>query len=302
MNLPRIFSFLFLIFFPTVLLGGQEKTIKDDLGYPHNPAPPPKRIISLAPNVTEILFSLGLDKEIVGVSRFCNFPQQARKKEKIGGMIDPSLEKILSLKPDLIFAFRGNPLRLIHRLKRLQLNVFVCTTGTTLESVFSLIEKIGQITHKQKEAERLVSLLRDDLERIKESLEDVSHYPKVFINLHGQGLWTTGKNSFLNDLVVTAKGINIAGRTSRPWLSYNREELIHQNPEYIIVLARTHKEFASAKEWFTQQAHLENIQAVRDGNIFFLNEDLATRPGPRIFKALDRLAEIIHPMLSKKGK
>ena len=115
------------------ILGNQRLTIKDDLGNTHVLWTPPQRIISLAPNVTEILFALGLENKIIGVTRFCNHPKKALTKNRIGGMVDPDLEKIIDLHPDLIIAFRGNPLRLIQRLKSLDLPVFVLETGTTLE-------------------------------------------------------------------------------------------------------------------------------------------------------------------------
>ena len=282
--------------------GSQNKNIKDDMGYWHVLGSPPQRIISLAPNVTEILFALGLENKIIGVTRYCNYPQQAQTKNRIGGMIDPDLEKIIELQPDLIIAFRGNPLRLVQRLKDLELPVFVLEEGTTLQSVFVLIHKIGQITRKEKTAGDLVARLRDHFKRIETSLKDVENRPKVFINLYGKSLWTCGNKSFLNDLVMKAKGINVAGDIPRAWFSYNREELIHQNPEYIVVICKSDADFFEVKTWFTKESHLENIQAVQKGNIYFLNEDLITRPGPRLFQAFDQLAQILHPSIIKDGR
>lgn len=280
----------------------QNKNIKDDMGYWHVLGSPPQRIISLAPNVTEILFALGLENKIIGVTRFCNYPQQAQTKNRIGGMIDPDLEKIIELQPDLIIAFRGNPLRLVRRLKDLELPVFVLEEGTTLQSVFVLIHKIGQITRKEKTAEDLVARLRDHFKRIETSLKHVENRPEVFINLYGKSLWTCGNKSFLNDLVMKAKGVNVAGDIPRSWFSYNREELIHQNPEYIVVISKSDADFLEVKTWFTKESHLESIQAVQRGNIYFLNEDLITRPGPRLFQALDQLAKILHPSIIKDGR
>jgi iron complex transport system substrate-binding protein len=300
-NCTALFLYLFFI----LALSSpclQNQTIKDDLDQTHVLGNPPQRIISLAPNVTEILFALGLDKQIIGVTRFCNFPEQAQTKNKIGGMVDPDLEKIIDLRPDLIIAFRGNPLRLVHRLIDLDQPVFVLEEGTNLESVFDLIHKIGQITRKEKAAERLIAPLREKFHRIKTSLEIVEHRPRVFINLYGRGLWTCGNKCFLNDLVMKAKGKNIAGEIPRAWFNYNREELIHQNPEYIIVISKSHSDFLKNKEWFANEAHLEGIQAVQKGNLYFLNEDLITRPGPRLFHAFDQLARILHPSIFKDGR
>jgi iron complex transport system substrate-binding protein len=292
-----------LLFIHTIATpAGQDLTIKDDLGYTHVLGVPPQRIISLAPNVTEILFALGLEKRIIGVTRYCNYPKQAQTKNHIGGMVDLNLEKIIDLQPDLIIAFRGNPLRLVLRLKDLKLPVFVLEEGTTLESVFFLIKRIGLVTRREKEAGDLVDRLQGNLKRMETSLKNAETRPKVFINLHGKGLWTCGKSSFLNDLVLKAKGVNIAGGVSRTWFSYNREELIHQNPDYIVVITKSNEDFLGAKKWFSKEAHLETIPAVQKENIYYLNEDLVTRPGPRIFDALDRLARILHPASFKDVK
>ena len=130
-------------------LGNQTRTIKDDLGTSHVIENPPQRIISLAPNVTEILFALGLENEIIGVTRYCNYPKQAQTKNRIGGMVDPDLEKIIDLRPDLIIAFRGNPLKMVQRLKSLKLPVFVLEAGTNLESILVLIQRIGHVHEKK---------------------------------------------------------------------------------------------------------------------------------------------------------
>ncbi len=291
---------LFLLLLNNTAPAIQKPAIKDDLGTTHILGSPPQRIISLAPNVTEILFALGLEKKIVGVTRYCNYPKQALTKERIGGMVDPDLEKIIALHPDLIIAFRGNPLRLVRRFKDLGLPVFVLETGIKIESVFALIERIGIITLREREAENLVHMLRKGLENIHISLRNVERRPKVFLNLHGKGFWTCGKDSFLNDLVLTAKGINIAGEVSRAWLAYNREELIHQDPEHIIIITKSKEDFYDTKKWLTSEVFLEDIQAVQKGNIHYLHEDLVTRLGPRILLALNQLARILHPSFFKE--
>jgi iron complex transport system substrate-binding protein len=295
MNRYTIFALLLMFLQLPATEGGQERIITDDLGHPHVLKNPPQRIVSLAPNITEILYALDLEKKIVGVTRYCNYPQQAQKKERIGGMVDLDLEKVISLQPDLVIAFRGNPLRLIRRLKNLQLSVFVLEQGTTLESVFSLIDRIGLITHREKAAASLVDDLNKDYKRVLDHLASVKHIPKVYINIHGKGLWTCGRDSFLNDLVNKAKGFNIAGETPRAWIAYNLEEIIHKNPEYIIVITQSQKDFAEIKEWFVREAHLESTLAVRKENIHYLDEDLITRPGPRIFRAFEQLSRILHP-------
>ncbi len=287
---------VFLLFLLNVILfGSQQKTLKDDLGFPYIMTSPPQRIISLAPNITEILFALDLGEKVVGVTRYCDYPEEALEKEKVGGMIDSKLEKIIALNPDLIIGFRGNPLRILKRLRSLHLPLFVLEMGTNLETVFLLIKKIGTITQKEKKAETLIQSLRKRYDKIQSSLQNVQHEPKVFFSLHGMGLWTCGKESFLNDLLRKAKGVNIAGNIPRRWLHYNREHLIHEDPEVIIILSKSQKEFSRAKEWIKNKAYLGGVRAVLTDRIYFLDENLAARPGPRLLEALEELAHILHP-------
>ena len=294
---------VFLLFsLNVVLLGGQQQTIKDDLDFPFVMTSPPQRIISLAPNITEILFDLDLGEKVVGVTRYCDFPEKAMKKEKIGGMIDPNLEKIIALKPDLIIGFRGNPLRIIERLRSLHLPLFVLEMGTNLETVFIIIEKIGTITQKENNAEILVESLKKRYNKTQTALRNVQHEPRVFLSIHGTGLWTCGKGSFLNDLVGKARGVNIAGNIPRKWIHYNREQLIHDNPEVIITLSKSQREFSQVKEWIKNEAHLKGIKAVETDRIYFLDQNLATRPGPRLIDALEELARILHPQFFKDDR
>jgi iron complex transport system substrate-binding protein len=290
---------LILIFFliPS-FASAQRRMLTDDLGDRFISESPPQRIVSLAPNITEILFSLGLEKNTVGVTRFCDYPSQALKKEKIGGMVDPNLEKILSLEPDLIIAFRGNPLSLIQRMRELQLPVFVLEMGKTLEAVFDIITEIGAVTWTEKEALQLNSCLESRYRTILASLKKVRTSPKVFLSLHGMGLWTCGQGSFLNDLLHKAKGQNIAGDIKKKWLLFNSEQLIDEDPDFIIILSKSQKEFVEAEKWLISNAFFRNIEAVKKKNLFFLDENLASRLGPRIFDALNELARLIHPDLA----
>lgn len=293
---------LVLISLNSLALGIQEKTIKDDLGFTFRLNSPPQRIISLTPNITEILFALGLGEKIVGVTRFCDFPDEALKKEKIGGMIDPNLEKIKALNPDLIIGFRGNPLRTLERIRDLHLPLFVLEMGTNIESLFPLIHKVGRISRNEQEAEALIQSLRVRYESVLSSLREVKHEPKVFLSLHGAGFWTCGNESFLHDLIQKARAVNIAGRVSRKWLNFNQEQLIHENPEAIIVLSKSEEDFVKTRDWIKSKAHLEGIQAVVSDRIYFLDENLATRPGPRLLDAFEELARLLHPQCFERKR
>ncbi len=285
-----------LLFLPSALLFGQQKeVVKDALGFSYIAVSRPQRIVSLAPNITEILFSLGLGERVVGVTRYCDYPPEAQAKEKIGGLVDPNIEKVKALNPDLIIGFRGNPLRILKRLRGLHLPLFVLEMGNDLESVFTLIETIGAVTIEQNEAENLIQSLRRRHEKIQSALQNVEHEPKVFLSIHGSGFWTSGGESFLNDLVIQARGKNIAGDIPRKWLLYNQEQLIDEDPEAIVILSRSREDFDKARDWIKTKTHLQGIKAVAADRVYFLDENLATRPGPRLVDALEELARLLHP-------
>lgn len=279
-------------------VAGQEtgQVLYDDMNNPFPLTAPPQRVVSLAPNITEILFALGLGERIVGVTRYCDYPPQTEQKEKIGGIVDLNLEKINSLHPDLIIAFRGNPLRILNKLKRLHFPVFILNEGKSLDDLFLTVEKVGRLTHQEKQAEILVTALRKKSRAIEQALQSVVKTPKVFLSLPGEGLWTCGKESYLNGLLAEAKGVNLAGQIPRKWLQINREQLIFENPSVIIVMAKNREDFSRVKKRLLEDSRLKTIEALRQGQIFLLDEDIASRFGPRLVEAYAEIARLLHPM------
>jgi iron complex transport system substrate-binding protein len=285
----------FLVTLVAALMPLQETVVYDDLNTPFTLTAAPQRIVSLAPNITEILFALGLGDRVVGVTRYCDYPAEALEKEKIGGMVDPNLEKIQSLRPDLIVAFRGNPLGVLNKLRNLHFPVFVLNLGSSLDGLFETIEKTGRVTRTESRAKLLTDGLREKRQAIRLALSAILEKPKVFLSVYGQGLWTCGEESYLNDLLVQAGGVNIAGKIKRRWLQLNREQLIHENPDVIIIMAKDKERFTRAGESFRNDPRLKDVRAVRDNNIHWLDENIAGRLGPRLIDALDTVARILHP-------
>jgi iron complex transport system substrate-binding protein len=275
----------------------QEKSeiVVDDFGDPFPLGTPPRRIISLAPNITEILFALGLADRIAGVTRYCDYPPEAAAKEKIGGLVDPNVEKIEALHPDLIIAFRGNPVGILKKLKNLRFPVFVLDAGKSLEALFLTIEKIGRLTGAETEAARVLESLEKQAGDIRDALKDAGSRPRVFLALHGQGLWTCGRDSYLNDLLEKAGGVNIAGRMPQQWLNFNREQLIYENPDVLIIMARDEAGFAEDRQRLRADSRLKTLGAIQNDRIHFLDEDIASRFGPRLLEALREMAAILHP-------
>jgi iron complex transport system substrate-binding protein len=293
----------FLAGFPLVLslllsgnLFSAAQSIADDLGRPFViPARAPERIVSMAPNVTEILFALGLGGRVVGVTRFCDHPPEARGIKRVGGLVDPNIEVIRSLDPDLVIAFRGNPLRLVDRIGKLGLPVFVLDIGEGLEALFPLIAKIGRVTRCDGRAETLAAGLRRRLEAVDEVMAGVGTRPRVFVLLYGQGLWTCGGESYVDDLIGRAGGANVAAALPKKWALYKRERIIEDDPDVIFILARSGKDFAAGRDWLAQGAGVSGVAAVRSGRIYELDENAASRFGPRLLDVLDRMARLLHP-------
>jgi iron complex transport system substrate-binding protein len=275
---------------------GLDRIIKDDLGRPFPlPASTPARIVSMAPNITEILFALGLGPNVVGVTRFCDFPPEARALPKIGGLVDPNVEIIQSLAPDLVIAFRGNPLRVIDRLSSLKLPAFVLDIGNGLDALYPLIERIGLVTRREKEAAALGSGLKARQIALEDALRTVAARPRVFVILYNQGLWTCGGGSYLTDVIARAGGVNIAAGMPKKWVLYSPERILRDNPDAVFVLSKSGADFERARDWLSHDAHLESVTAVAGRRIYFLDENSASRFGPRLLDILDEMARELHP-------
>ncbi len=262
--------------------------IKDDLNNIVTFNKKPERIISLAPSNTEILFSLGLNKEIIGVTDFCNYPEEAKKKERIGGFTTPNLEKIYSLKPDFVFGIRGNPIDIFTNLKKLKIKA-LGFDPKTLDELFDLIIKIGKVVDKREEAKRLVNSLMLKRDKIREEAKRFKKR-KVYIEIWNNPYITVGKNTYLNEMIKEVGGINIAENAPGDWPIISQEYIINENPEVIIIayMGQSIDEVIKRPGW-------ENIDAVKNRRVYiFENEDLIFRLGPRIVDGMEELFKLIH--------
>lgn len=269
------------------------QTVTDDAGNVFILGAPPRRIVSLAPNITEVLFALGLGGRIAGVTRYCDYPPEARAKDKIGGFIDPSVEKIRALDPDLVIAFRGNPWDVLNRLRALKVPVFVLDIGERLEAVPETIAKIGRVTRREAEAGAIIAALEAKL-RTAMAEVPASGRPRVFLSLAGKDLMTCGRSSYLHDLIERAGGTNVAAGLPKSWAVYSREQLIRDDPDVVIILSPSAADFTSARDRFVSLPGFDALPAVRSGRVRFLDENTASRVGPRLYDAFAKLVRLIH--------
>ncbi|MFC1624120.1 ABC transporter substrate-binding protein [Candidatus Omnitrophota bacterium] len=253
-----------------------------------------QRIISLAPSTTEILFSLGLDEEIVGVTTFCNFPPEALNKEKIGTFSQPSIEKILLLKPDVIFAAGLEQAFTVERLRELKLKVYV-TYPSDIEELFDSIKVIGELTYREKEALILINEMKTKIDRIRIETEVIPQEDKlkVFVEIFYDPLITAGKTSFVDGLIDLAGGINIATDMTRDYGYFSVEEVIRRNPDCIILGHNAKEKEISA---IKKRLGWEEISAIKNNRIYGdINPDLFLRPGPRLVKGLEEIYRRLYP-------
>jgi len=290
-----MFFLLLAVFWPGTALP-QTALLTDDLGFKLELKSCPQRIVSLAPNLTEILFALGLNDQVVGVTRFCDYPAEARAKTIVGGLVDPNLEIIQSLHPDLVLGFRGNPQSLLERLRRLSLPLFVFEQGQTFDDLFRLITRIGQLTCRTRAAEELVNKMRQELSATEMAVSREATGKKVFLTIYGQGngLWTCGRDSYMSHLLEKAGARSITAEVPGNWLAITQEQIIAGNPEIILILCQDEKVFEKARKSITELKALRKIKAIKLNHLFFLEENVFSRFGPRLIRAYQQLVHVLY--------
>jgi len=254
-----------------------------------------QRIVSLAPSNTEILFALGLGDKIVGVTNFCDYPEGAKSVAKVGDAMEMNVEKIVSLSPDLVLAIDGMQ-EVQSSLEEVGLAVVVLQPAD-LEAIYETIELVGQAAGGEEAAQTLVDSMRAKIEAVTAKVQDVSERPKVFYELDGTDAakpWTAGAGSWHDRFINMVGGVNIAGSVDMAWLQFSAEEIVAQDPD-IIVLGDAN--YGVTPEAVAQRAGWDVIAAVRSGAVRPIDDNLISRPGPRVADGVEALAKIIHPDL-----
>jgi cobalamin transport system substrate-binding protein len=270
---------------------------KDEVGREVIVVFPPKKIVSLAPNVTEILFSLGLDQEIVGVSIHCNFPDKANSKVRVGSYISLDFEKIVSLKPDLIIATgAGNTRDMVERLERLGFPIYVIFPKN-VDTVMRSVGHLSQLVGREKEGAEIIQEMKRRRERVVELTLGLPK-PRVFLQIGEAPIVTVGKNSFADDLIRLAGGDNVAGNEKETYPRFGMEEILKRSPEVILISSMNPR--GNYQKVLQEWSRWKTIPAVKNGQIYLIDSDLIDRPSPRIMEGLEEMARILHPERFKK--
>jgi iron complex transport system substrate-binding protein len=288
----KINAFLLLLGMSLLPVAVHAAVFYDALGRKVNIEAPPKRIVSLAPGITETLYALGLDKEIVGVTTFCTYPEAARLKPHIGGFTNISVEKIISLNPDLVIGTAdGNRQETVAKLESLGIPVYV-TNPKTLAEILAVVLRVGLITGKETVARKLTTDLQNRVKHLT-ALVAAQQQLRVFFQVGGEPLITVGRDTLHNQLINLAGGVNIAGREKTLYPRYSMEEVVAQQPEVILFSSMKYAEDVTSV--WGQWRKWPNIPAVRDNRLIIIDTDLIDRASPRIVDGLEAMVKAIHP-------
>ncbi|HLD15913.1 MAG TPA: cobalamin-binding protein [Candidatus Nanoarchaeia archaeon] len=246
------------------------------------------RVVSLAPSCTEILFALGLGDKIVGVTRFCDYPNEAKKIHKVGGWLDNDFEDIIKLRPDLVFTSTFLQDKTVSKLKKLGIKV-VHSDPKTLEDVFDSIRKIGEAVNKMKEAEHIVSVMKIKIKKVAEPYY-LDKKPKIYIEEWHKP--PTASGNWVPDMVKLAGGKSFA-RAGKISAKVDLKKLKKFNPD-VVIISWCAFGLRARKEDLTKREGWNSLKAVKEGKIYVVDDNLLNRPGPRLAEGVKVLAEIMH--------
>lgn len=259
----------------------------------------PQRIVSLAPSTTEIAFALGLGKQVVAVDSFSDFPTETKDLVKIK-TYPLNLEQIVSLKPDLVLAAGIQSPDDIKKLADLKLTVLVVgSMNATFDSVASDIALVGKGTGTNAQAKSITDAMKQRIDAMKAKITPSSSKPKVYWELDATDPakpYAPGPGSFINDIITMAGGVNATSNAKTAYAQVNAEEIVAANPDIIIL---SDAAYGTTPDSVKARQGWSAINAVKKNQVFPIDDNLVSRPGPRIVDGLEAAAKLIHPELFK---
>jgi iron complex transport system substrate-binding protein len=266
-------------------------TVRDMLGHALTLPAPPRRIVSLVPSATEIFFALGAEDRLVGVTDYCNYPHAARRKPSVGGMVSPSLETIVTLRPDLVVVTdEGTREETFAQLRRLGIPVFL-VRAHRLDDVMTVIARLAVLTGTEATARRIVSEMERRVAAVRTAVS-ARPRPRVLYVVWPDPLIVPGRDSLVTELVHLAGGESITGRDRDMYPRFSLETAIARNPDVIVVATHGAGTGPASREKFER---FSSVTAVKAGRIHAADGDLLHRYGPRIVEGVEALARAIHP-------
>jgi len=266
--------------------------LTDDFGREVTLDKPAVRIVSLAPSTTELLFALGLADKIVGVTEFCNYPALAQTKEKVGGFGPPSIEKIISLDPDLVVAASLHQ-AVVEQLEQLNIPV-IAVNPTNMAQVIANALLLGKATGATREAQTIEQDFTTAMREVEQKTRGLaeSSRPLVYFEIWHDPITSAGPNTFIHELITRAGGINLAANAASNFPVLSLEEILAQKPA---VMFRGHG--PETIEAIKERPNWETVPALANNRVYLVDEDIILRPGPRLTLGLREMARLLHPDL-----
>jgi iron complex transport system substrate-binding protein len=255
----------------------------------------PQRIVSHVPPITEILFALGLGERVVGVSDYCDYPEEAKSKPSVGNYFNPAIENIVALEPDLVLTDGHSDS--IRQLDSLGIEYLVIDPQD-IDGIFRDIEILGRATGVEDRAKELVDDMKTDMSNVVSQVEGAPRV-RAFYVVDATDLnnpWTAGPGTFVDSLITMAGGENIAAEAPAPWVQLSIEQVVSSDPE-VVILPAEHGTAFTSPEVLEEHPVWREITAVKQGRICVIDGDLVDGYGPRIVQGLEEIAKIIHPEL-----
>ncbi len=270
-------------------------TIKDVTGNEITLEEAPKAIVSMIPSNTEILYALGLDEEVVGVSDYDNYPEEAASKEKIGGL-EFNVEKIISLNPDLVLAHQsamGTWDAGLEQLRDAGIQVYTVTNAETFEATYETIEEIGHATGKTEEASKIIEDMKIKVKDIQDKVANVETKKKVLVEVSPEPeIYTPAGNTIMNEMLNMINAENLVADLEG-WIKIDPEEIVKRNPDVIITTYGYYT--PDTTNLVLNRNGFSDVTAIKNKAVYDVDADLTGRMGPRLADGLEVLAKAIYP-------
>ena len=267
-------------------------SLTDGLGRTVELVSPAQRIVSLTPATTEILFAVGAGAQVAGRDMFSDFPVEALDAADVGGSWgEYNTEAIVSLNPDLVLAGGINPPELVASLEALGMTVYFLSNPNTLEELYTNIQTLGSMTGHEEDAQDLISSLDDRAKAVDAALVGITEKPVVYYELDSTP-FTAGPGTFVDLLITRAGGTNFGASMDSAWAQISLEQLVLADPAIFIL---GDSAYGETSETVAARPGWSALSAVKDQHIFAFDDNLVSRPGPRLVDGLEALARLIHP-------
>lgn len=286
-----------LLMLTELAYSGETRTVIDPAGRSVRVPVHPSRVVALAPNLTEIAYAVGGGSQMVGRTRYADYPPEAERLEIVGTYVNLSMERIALLHPDLCLAVRdGTPLQAVQDLERLGIPVFSVTTDT-LDEVVKAVQAVGDVLDRGQEGARVAAGMLHDLERIRARVARCSSHPRVFYQISIHPVISCGRGTHVDQLISLAGGINTAA-TAKGYPRFGAEQVLALNPEVVILTSMDRDTQMHEALQFWQQ--WPQVAAVAAGRVIPMDSDVLDRPTPRLIQGLEQLITVLHPELAEE--